>query len=299
MKKVLIGCGVLTLVLALVAGWAFWRFVWQPGAEFVGGGVAQVAESVRQVQGLGQTVTRLRELEQDIRNQADFVPPADGLITADQLARWLTIELTAREAIGADLKRLETEAQQNVTAPEGTAVGNAERTRAALATLGKLGEVATRGKQAQVTALNAAEMSLAEYRWVRDTGIAALLAGGVSVGLEQLGQTAVQAEQARRALAEAQKSLGALAPELRGILEQLPGMMGGTPPSTPSPDADAPPADAPETPAAETDTPSPGSETSPLTPDPAASEAARANFELIKDHAEAFTGARMLAVLGI
>lgn len=294
MKKVLIGCGVLTLVLALVAGWAFWHFVWQPGAKLMGDGVAQVAESVRQVQGLGRTVTRLRELEQGIVNQADFLPPADGLISPDQLARWLTVELTAREAIGADLKRIEAEAQRSVTAPEGTTVGNAERTRAALATLGQLGEVATRGKQAQVTALNAAGMSMSEYRWIRETGLSALLAGGVSIGLDQLGQTAAQAEQARKVLEEAQRTIGTIAPELRGILEQLPGMIGGAP-SAP----EAAPDEAPDSSIADTD-PAAGENTAePVAPDAGETEAARANFELVKDYAEAFAGARMLAVLGI
>lgn len=294
MKKLLIGCSVVLLILALVAGWAFWRFVWQPGSQLMGDGIAQVTESVRQVQSLGKTTTRLRELEQEIRNQAAFEPPADGLITPDQLARWLTVELTAREAIGADLKRLEEEARAEVTAPEGTVVGNAERTRAALATLGKLGEVATRGKQAQVTALNAAEMSMAEYRWIRETGIAALLAGGVSIGLDQLGQTAAQAEQARKVLEEAQRTLGAVAPELRGILDQLPGLIGGEAPGPP-----AAPEETPDAPDGETLPPADGSAPPVAGPDDAKEQSTRANFELVKDYAEAFAGARMLAVLGI
>jgi hypothetical protein len=294
MKKFLIGCSVVLLILALVAGWAFWRFVWQPGSQLVGDGIAQVTESVRQVQSLGKTATRLSELEQEIRNQSDFAPPADGLITPDQLARWLTVELTAREAIGADLKRLEQEASEAVTAPEGSAVGNAERTRAALATLGQLGEVATRGKQAQVTALNAAEMSISEYRWIRDTGIAALLAGGVSIGLDQLGQTAAQAEQARKVLEEAQRTIGAVAPELRGILDQLPGLMGGETPTRPET-----PEETPDPSSAETTPPADGSAPPTTAGDDARDQAARANFELVKDYAEAFAGARMLAVLGI
>lgn len=296
MKKVLIGCGVVLLVLAIAAGWAFWQFVWKPGSQLVGDGVATVTETVKRVQGLGATTTRLQELERSVRNQTEYAPPADGLIQPDQLARWLTVELTAREAIAADLRRLEEEAKQQVTAPEGTVAGNAERTRAALATLGKLGEVAVRGKEAQVTALNAAEMSLAEYRWVRDTGLAALVAGGMDVGLAQLGQTAQQAEQARKALAEAQQSLNAIAPELRGILQQLPGLLGGTPPAAPAPDAEPAPEAAPEAPGEAA--PPAVADTAPAAPE-ASETTARSNFELVKDHAEAFAGARMLSVLGI
>lgn len=287
MKRVLIGCGVVVLLLAIAAGWAFWQFVWKPGSAVMGEGLKSVTETVKNVRGVGETMTRLRELEQDIRNQAAYVPPADGRIDPDQLARWLTVENVAREAIAADLKRLEDEARAKVTAPEGSAEAKAQQTRVALATLGRLGEVAIRGKQAQVAALNAADMSLAEYRWVRDTGIAALIAGGVSVGLDQLGQTAEQAEQARRALAEAGKALESLGPELRAVLERMPGLL---PPANDQP--------APAT-ADGTNPPAPNDEAPPVAPDPERDAATRANFELVKDHAEAFAGARMLAILGI
>jgi hypothetical protein len=294
MKKLLIGCGVLVLVLAIVAGWAFWQFVWKPGSELMGEGLKTVTETVQRAQGLGETTARLRELEEGIQNQDVYAPPADGLIGPDQLARWLTVELTAREAIAADLQRLEDEASQSVTAPEATAAGNAERVRAGLAALNQLGAIAIRGKEAQVAALNAAGMSLAEYHWVRDTGLAALVAGGMSVGLEQLGQTAQQAEQARRALEEAGKAMEGVAPELRGVLERLPGLLPGGPDPQPKEptgtDEGGSQQAAPQT----------GEAQAPTAPtDPARDAAARANFELVKDHAEAFAGARMLSVLGI
>jgi hypothetical protein len=181
-----------------------------------------------------------------------------------------------------------------VTAREGTAAGNAERLRAGLAALNQLGEVAIRGKEAQVVALNAAEMSLAEYQWVRDTGLAALVAGGMSIGLEQLGQTAQQAEQARRALEEAGKAMEGVAPELRGVLERLPGLLPGGPDSRSKEpggagEGESAPA-APQSDEAQAPT---------VTTDPARDAVSRANFELVKDHAEAFAGARVLAVLGI
>lgn len=289
MKKVLIGCGVVLLVLALVAGWAFWQFVWKPGSQLMGEGLKAVTETVQSVKGLGETQARLAELEQGIRNQGDYTPPADGRIDPDQLARWLTVEITAREAIAADLKRLEDEASGQVTAPADTAAGKAERTRIALATLGQLGEVAIRGKEAQVVALNAAEMSLAEYRWVRDTGLAALVAGGVSVGLDQLGQSAQRAEQARQALAEAGKALEALPPELRGMLDGLPGLLSGKAPSDRTAPTEGPAGSEPPDEATAPDTPA----------DPIRDAAARANFELVKDHAEAFAGARLMSLLGI
>ena len=297
MKKLLIGCGVVLLLLALVAGWAFWQFVWKPGSALMGDGIKTVTETVQRAQGLGETTARLRELEKGVRNQSEYVPPADGLIGPDQLARWLTVELTAREAIAADLQRLEDETTQSVTAPEATVAGNAERVRAGLAALNQLGEIAIRGKEAQVAALNAAEMSLAEYHWVRDTGLAALIAGGMSVGLEQLGQTAQQAEQARRALAEAGKAMEGVAPELRGVLERLPGLLPGGPGPQPETPADATDEGAGET--AEAPAPTGEPEAPAAGADPARDAASRANFELVKDHAEAFAGARMLSVLGI
>jgi hypothetical protein len=294
MKKLLIGCGVLVLVLAIVAGWAFWQFVWKPGSQFMGEGLKTVTETVQRAKGLGETTARLRELEKGIHNQGEYAPPADGLIQPDQLARWLTVELTAREAIAADFKRLEDEISQSVTAPEATAAGKAQRMRAGLAALNQLGEIAIRAKEAQVRALNAAGMSLAEYQWVRDTGLAALVAGGMSVGLDALGQTAQQAEQARRALADAGQAMEGLAPEVRGILEQLPGLLsGGSDSRSKEPDGAGEGESAPAAPqTGEAQAPS-------VTSDPARDAAARANFELVKDHAEAFAGARVLSMLGI
>lgn len=292
MKRFLIGCGVVVLLLAIAAGWAFWQFVWKPGSTLVGEGLQSVTETVKGARGLGQTMSRLRELEKGIRNQAEYVPPPDGRIDPDQLARWLTVELTAREAIAADLKRLEDDAKRSITAPEGSAEAKAQQMRVALAALGQLGEVAERAKEAQVVALNAAEMSLAEYRWVRDTGLAALIAGGMSVGLDQLGQSERQTEEARRALAEAGKAMENLGPELRTILEKLSGLLpGGQAVSETPRAASADPAESPAAPA--------GTDAAPVAPDPERDAATRANFELVKEHAEAFAGARMLAILGI
>jgi hypothetical protein len=42
-----------------------------------------------------------------------------------------------------------------------------------------------------------------------------------------------------------------------------------------------------------------GADAPPVAADPEREAATRANFELVKDHAEAFAGARMLAILGI
>lgn len=81
------------------------------------------------------------------------------------------------------------------------------------------------------------------------------------------------------------------------MLERLPGLLSGGPSPQPKDPTGAgegagegaggPPQAAP--PSGEAQAPT----------DPARDAAARANFELVKDHAEAFAGARMLSVLGI
>jgi hypothetical protein len=147
MKKIAIGCVVLLLVL----------------------GAAGTAGSYLLYRRVGSTVSSYAELGKvpalnaSVRNQEPFTPPASGEPSARQVERLLAVQQAVRTRGGewADefertYRKLLTKA--NATAADAPAILAAYRDLA-----GGYMEV----KRAQVDALNAAGLSLAEYRWIR------------------------------------------------------------------------------------------------------------------------------------
>lgn len=286
MKSVLIGCAVVLLVVLIGGGILFYQFIWKPGAAVFGEGAQRVSETVQGVRELGNIAEQLAALDAQIVNQGPWAAPADGLIEPEQLARWLNVELAINQTMQTELAALRG-GGQSPSEGGGSVAQSAAQVRAAVAAISQLGQLRLDAKIAQVAALNAADMSLAEYVWVRQTGIAALVRGGMSVGLSSLQLTPEQSAQMSQMMGQAQRSLEQLPPELRGLLEQVrPGITGGDarPPATEDAPAPAEPAEPADDNQAE--------------PQPA-SAAQVANFALVKDHAEAFSRAQVAASFGI
>jgi hypothetical protein len=155
MKKVAIGCGIAALLLAVAVGvGVYWTY--SKAKDFVG--------SLKE---LGQVT----ELDRQVTNKASFTPPENGELTAGQLASFVKINEQVEGTLGprfAALKarydeldaRMKDENRQP-SATEG------------LAALKDLGSMVKDVRTAQVSALNAQGMSLAEYRWIRDETFAA------------------------------------------------------------------------------------------------------------------------------
>src|SRR5699024_6529420 len=92
MKKFLIGCLGVLLVLVLAGGTAGYFFVVKPGWEFAG----CVQECVQEY----------AELNERIEHTDDYQAPSDGVVTNAQFQRFLVAQRDMRASMEGDLERL-------------------------------------------------------------------------------------------------------------------------------------------------------------------------------------------------
>lgn len=151
MKKGLIGCLVVFLIVVIGAGYAAYRFLYLPGKAYV--------ESFAQLK-------VVPELNAQVQNQATFVAPADQKLASADLERFLRVQRTIRTRLGARLtelenkyKMLDSQNRESAEQPSVTEAFNAFRDLAGLY---------VEAKRAQVDALNAEGLSLAQYEWTRN-----------------------------------------------------------------------------------------------------------------------------------
>lgn len=161
MKKALTGCLLVAVLAIAVGGGALWYFVlrpaWNAGSELLGT-AAQYAE--------------LAQLDAQVANQDDFTPPADGRLDDETLQRFVAVQQDLDARVGARLATLEARYRE-IEAEQG-ASGQVPSMQQALVAYGDLFGLLREARQAQVDALNAQNMSLAEYRWAREQAYAAL-----------------------------------------------------------------------------------------------------------------------------
>ena len=147
MKKLLIGCLVLAVVLAVTAGAASYYLY------------RKVDSTISGFKELGT----VPELERSVRNKTPFTPPASGELTGAQLDRYLAVQQQVRARLGAGAAEIEQKyktllAKDSATIVDAPAIISAYR---------DLATTYVAAKRAQVAALNDAGLSLDEYRWVR------------------------------------------------------------------------------------------------------------------------------------
>jgi hypothetical protein len=111
------------------------------------------------------------DAEQAITNKSPFTAPADGRLTQDQVNAFVAVQANLQQRLGTDfdeLKRLHEKLRAQQAAGGQPSLGD-------LGALGPdLAKLVARAREAQVEALNAKGLSLAEYRWIRDQAYAAL-----------------------------------------------------------------------------------------------------------------------------
>jgi len=146
-KKVLIGCAILALVLV------------------VGGSVGsyvvyhKISSAVKGFAELGSVPT----LDRYVRNRAPYAPPPSGELSQPQLQRFLRVQQTVRARLGERGAEFERKYRAFLDKKEATAVDLPQLVSA----YSDLATGYVDGKRAQVEALNDAGFSLDEYRWVR------------------------------------------------------------------------------------------------------------------------------------
>lgn len=157
-KKLLTGCLVVVLVLAVAAGAAWWfllRPMWNAGGEMLSG-----AKDWATSLDLG-----------DITNQAPYDPPADGRLTEAQVAALVQVQGAVVHDMGTDLQALAERARR---AQAARAQGQPPDLQDAAALYREGVAVMGRLKDAQARAVNEAGLSRDEYAFIRRQAMAAL-----------------------------------------------------------------------------------------------------------------------------
>ena len=200
MKKLAIGCGVVLLVLCIVgAGAAYYLY-------------RQVSSTVAQFAELGQ----IPDLERSIRNRAEFTPPASEELTDSQVEKLVQVQSEVRRRIGVRMKEFEAKYKTLAEKNDATIVDAPALMRA----YSDLAATWLDAKRGQIEALNAAGLSLDEYRWIRDQAYRALGQPFVDLDIAKI------VDEARRGITqtagELRGSMGPSGPESnRALIERF------------------------------------------------------------------------------
>jgi hypothetical protein len=156
MKKWMFGCLGLFIVVAIAGGYGAYRFLYKPARDYV--------KSFTQLQ-------VVPELNAQVANQAAFTAPANGVLNANTVERFVRAQQAMHARIGERVRELDAK-YKALQGPSGT---RTEPTFAeAVSALKDLTSLYVEAKRAQVEALNAERLSLAEYEWTRDRAYEAL-----------------------------------------------------------------------------------------------------------------------------
>ena len=174
-KKIALGCAVVLVLAMVVGGIAFYQFVYKPGKEMLVAG----KEYVESLSGLGEVV----ELEEGVEDRSAYAAPESGELAPEQVERFLAVQRTVRDDLGARWGELTREYESR---PEGREPTLQEM----LDFWSDLTETAKAAKRAQVEALNEQRFSTEEYRWVKRQVYAAAGAEALAVDLSQVVEAA-------------------------------------------------------------------------------------------------------------
>ncbi len=154
MKKLAIGCGIVVLLLGVAgAGVAYYLY-----RQF-SGTIAQFAQ-----------LSEVPELERRVRNQDPYVPPATEELSDGQVEKLLQVQSEVRKRLGARMAEFEQKYKALAEKTEAAVVDAPALMRA----YSDLASMWLDAKRAQIEALNAAGLSLDEYRWIRNQAYRAL-----------------------------------------------------------------------------------------------------------------------------
>jgi HAMP domain-containing protein len=175
MRNVFIGCLGLGLVLLLVGGGAFYYFLWRPLNS--------------QIDSL-QEIAAVSEMDSNVENQQAYTPPDDGVMTEAQVNQFLRVQERVRGRLGERLAKLEDKYDRldDQLKREGRDATMMEVLGAWRDVSGLLADA----KRAQVDALNAQDLSLHEYRWIRQQAYMAV--GVPTLDLAAMAEAAQQGD---------------------------------------------------------------------------------------------------------
>ncbi len=160
MKKWLIGCLVTGLILVVVVcGAAYW-FVWRP-----------ISAAGGDIMGQAEDMAKIGKAEQSVKNKSSYTAPADGKLSAEQVTAFVAIQQIISDKMGPDFALMEEKYKKmndQETKPEDVDL------KEAMGAFADVTKLMAKAKEAQVVGLNAQNMSMEEYHWIRDQVSAAL-----------------------------------------------------------------------------------------------------------------------------
>ena len=168
MKKFLIGCFGVFLLLAIGGSILTYMFVIKPGMEMYD-----------QVTQLGE---QFEQANNAIENTSSFTPPANEELSQAQLDRFLAAQRDIRASMGARLEELEEKYRRFDNSQDG---GEQAGIGDVIGAYGDMFGLLAEAKRAQVDAINAQDFSLEEYTWTRNRTYQAL---GQQVGMFSFGE---------------------------------------------------------------------------------------------------------------
>ncbi|MFU8888372.1 MAG: hypothetical protein ACNA8N_07230 [Trueperaceae bacterium] len=154
----IVGCGVTTLVFLVVVGGAAWWFVGRP--------VVEAFQAIQRIESLGS-------LQDRVADRRPYAVPADGLLRAEQVERFVAVQGHMERELTGRIERLERLMDDfDRRRPDGLEIVLLAEAYAEMLRL--LVEVL----EAQASALDAEGFTAEEYAWVRREVLRAAGYGG-------------------------------------------------------------------------------------------------------------------------
>jgi hypothetical protein len=193
MKKLAIGCGLVLVLTGIVAaGVAYYVF-------------RQASSAFTQLAELGQ----VPEIERGVRKRGPFTPPPTAELTERQVEQLIAVQQQVRQRLGEHMKAFEAKYKELAQKHDATLAD----APALIQAYGDLAKTWLDAKRAQVEALNAADLSLEEYRWIRDQAYRALGQPFVDLDIAKLIDQARRGVDSSETVGQLKGAIGAVGPE--------------------------------------------------------------------------------------
>jgi len=156
MKKVLVGCLGVILLVVVAAGIGGYYFIYRPARTYLAS-----------FQQLGE----IPQIERQVKNQAPFSAPESGELTSAQVDGFMSVAGQIQARLGGRADELKAKYDEFDRARQGE--GGDASVSQVLGAFRDLASFFVEGKRAQVEALNQVGFSLDEYTWVKERVFAA------------------------------------------------------------------------------------------------------------------------------
>lgn len=171
MKRFAIGCASVLGIVVVAGGVLAYVYLWRPAQTYLAS-IEQFAQ--------------VNELNRQVDNRVSYTPPGDEVLSETQVEQFFRVQDTIRDDLSGRYDELVGKYQQLEAELE-----SAQREPSLRELIGAWNDIASLvvdAKQAQVAALNQANLSLSEYDWIRLQVYRALGYQGLSIGLSELAQ---------------------------------------------------------------------------------------------------------------